>query len=259
MRFTALIAALVLAGVAWIACWQEVQLVRLKRQIKNRTEAAPVVTRPRVKLAAYHPPARTALSQLDELRELLIEREEAIADARDAAGDYGIAEGSPDMDRAILQATQDLDRAIVKLAGPAAATQVTMDIPTAPVPANVQVAPVPQVILIGSAPAQTTAPTTNVYVNVAAPEPSYAYPPETEADSGSGAYAAQPLIYGGIGASIGKPTRRSARRGVSSIQAVKYFAASAGIPLSSSPLGSMVATSPLLLSQQRSASAATGR
>ena len=55
-------------------------------------------------------PLRAASPSVDRLRTLLLEREQAVADARDAAAQFGIPAG-PEMDEAVAFSTSDLDRA----------------------------------------------------------------------------------------------------------------------------------------------------
>jgi hypothetical protein len=60
------------------------------------------------------PPGRLA-----RLKDLLVERTESVFDAKDAAEQQGIADGTLEMQRAMALATADLDREIAGLLGPA--------------------------------------------------------------------------------------------------------------------------------------------
>jgi hypothetical protein len=266
MRFIAPLAALALAGVAWIGCWQEVQLVRLRRQIRTQAAqpiaavavAVPVPSIAQAVRTEAHHPAPPPSSPLDQLKELLIERQEAIADARDASAEVGIAEGSPDLDRAILLATEDLDRAIIKLAGPAAGSQLTQYIPRATLPPDVRVAPAPASPVASPSPAYVAAQPANIFVNVAAPAPVVVYEAPPAAESFAPPYGPQQIIYGGLGASFGPPRRNQARK-LTETEKARYFAAGAGIPLPRSPLPEVVVTSPVPFNPQRTATVSTGR
>jgi hypothetical protein len=247
MRLTALLAASVLAAGAWIACWQQVQLVRLKHQI-HAAAAVSEAARPNEILSdrARSEPARpeNPPHPLDRLQTLLAERQRAVADARDAAAQFGIPAG-PEMDQAIAFSTADLDQAIAKLIGPAAVAQLavvtTPSVPVAPaVPAPVAPAP----IYVTVQPAQ-------VYFTVAAPAPvvvaaAAPAPDESETEAQPAAY---PVATFGFGSSY-VTTGRSERHKPTQAEQLKYFTASAGIPLAASPLAAVATTSPLLLLRQ---------
>ena len=248
MRLTALLAATVLAAVAWIACWQEVQLVRLKHQMRavaavaTPFHAAQAQLKPARPEVALHP-----LPALDRLRSLLNEREQAAADARDAAAQLGIPAG-PEMDQAVAFSTAELDQAIAKLIGPAAAAQLAaLNEPSVPVAPMIPAPVAPAPIYLNVPPAQ-------VYVTVAAPAPvmlAPATPVPAESDP-----ADQAVAYpqtGGLGWGYVTSGRSERHHKPTQLEELKSLTASAGIPLAASPLGGVVSTSPLLLLRQHMA------
>ncbi len=251
MRLTALLAATVLAAIAWMACWQEVQLVRLKHQIRAvATVSEPAGVEPTRPEVAFHPARstlRAPLPSIDRLRALLSEREQAVADARDAAAQFGIAAG-PEMDQAVAFSTADLDQSIAKLIGPAAAAQLAAlnepSIPAAPM------TPAP----VAPAPIYVTVPPAQVYVTVAAPAPvMVAEAPalaEPDTEDETAAYPYQQT--GGLGWGY-VTSGRTERHKPTQLEELKSLTASAGIPLAASPLGGVGSTSPLLLMRQHMA------
>jgi hypothetical protein len=237
--------------VAWIACCQQVELVRLKHEIhpalaRAAAPAAPV----QPGRMATTPPQRA----IDRLKTLLIEREQAVADARDAAADLGIPSRGAEMRAAVALATADLDRSIAQLIGPEAAARLAAADAPEPDPISAPMAPAPVVVNL---------PPPQVVVNVALPPPApitLISAQAAMAEDSAGAnespvpdqpvYAASPVLYGGgLGGFVA--SRPARERKPTQAQALKYFAASAGIPLQASPLAAVATTSPLLLARGR--------
>lgn len=270
MRKTSLVLAGVAAVAAWTACWQEWRLVELRRDVEaNQTglqEARGTakaltqqVTAMRTREHQVRDHAAAVKFRLDRLKELLAEREEAIADAREAAEHLKIKDGSREMEEAIEYATRDLETQIALLAGPDAMRRPTI---SANLPPGVQIAPapvVPDVLPPSPPPAPPAAPPTEVAVNVAVnlpenlpapaePQPAYAVDP----------FGLPPVNALGVTVGNGRTKKAKPKPG----QQAKLFAASAGIPMTGTPLGAQVTrgtglgaqvgNSPLLLIQQRS-------
>jgi hypothetical protein len=261
MRLAALFAATVLAAIAWMACWQEVQLVRLRQQMRAATVASePARPQAALDLAPLDPAALNAselnpaelehsrsknalhaLPSMDRLRTLFAERERAVADARDAAAQFGIPVG-PEMDQAIAFSTADLDQAIAKLIGPEAAAQLALatepSVPVAPL-TPAPVAPAPIYVNVAPAP---------VYVTMAAPAPVVSAAASSE-DGGVEDEGTYPVATGGLGWGY-ITSGRTQRHKETQLEQLQSLTASAGIPLEASPLGGVVSTSPLLLLRQ---------
>lgn len=86
------------------------------------------------------PPSRMA-----RLKDLLVERAEALADAQDAATQGGIGEGTSEMARATELATEDVDREIAGLLGPAPGLRLPEAEPVAYAAPAAAVSPVPSI------------------------------------------------------------------------------------------------------------------
>ncbi|HZZ58328.1 MAG TPA: hypothetical protein VFE31_10900 [Opitutaceae bacterium] len=249
MRWLALLGGTILAAVAWIACWQQVELARLRRQngdqaaLLAQLEAQTGALGRRVEAddrslrdtaAALAESDQTALA-MQRLRALLIDRAQTISDVRAAAAAFHIRDGSREMLIALEQATGDLDRQIAALAGPDA----TAALGVPPDAAVLTEAPG-----LGAAPVMA-APATYVTPTVIQAPSSVVVVPQPPDDSLAEAEAPALIGLGGIG--VSGEGRRRARSPETAI----LSGAGAGIPLAVEPSFAYSTTSPLLIEREQ--------
>lgn len=247
MQKTSLVLAGVAAVAAWTACWQEVRLADLRRDAQasqqglaeargTSQELTQQVATMRTREHVVRDHAASVKFRLDHLKELLAEREAAIADARAAAEDLKIRDGSREMDDAIAYATRDLETQIALLAGPEAMRRPTI---SANLPADVQAAPAPVVPDV----APLSAPPVEVAVNVQVAQPPPAAvvylpaPPAEAPTSAADPFGLPPVAA--LGVTVGNGRNRRVKPPTQA-EKTKFFAASAGIPMTGTPLGAQV-------------------
>lgn len=259
MRWVAILGGTIIAAAAWAACWQEIQLVRLRRT--NALQAAQVTAlqaqteeldrrvaagdRALRDTAAALAAADRAALPMQRLQALLLERSQTIADVHEAAAALHIREGSREMQAALAQATMDLDGQIAELAGPEVAAGLGIGQPV-PVFPPAERLPQPPVATVA-------------YYPVYLPNgPSVADEPDA-ADAAPPAEDQTPLVgLGGIG--VSRSGRGSgAKESQSAVPKAPPLspAAGAGIPLVLRPSLAYVTTSPTLIEQEQHAPAAT--
>lgn len=248
MRWRALLGGTILAALASMACWQQVELARLRRQ--NGDQAAALAQleaqtgalgrrvladdRPlRETAAALVESDQTALA-MQRLRSLLVDRAQTISDVRAAAAAFHIRDGSREMLIALKQATGDLDRQIAALAGPDA----TAGLGVPPDEALLTDAPGSGAAPAMAAPATYVTPTV-----IQAPSSAVAPPPPDD----SLAEAETPALIGLGGIGVSGEGRRHALSPGSAV----LPGAGAGIPLTVEPSFASSTTSPLLIEREQ--------
>lgn len=245
----------ILAAVCGVTVWEQVEMVGLRRQLARQSDLLEAAARRSADLerrlaaaqgAGHQLGGRFALAgaagRIARVDALFGDLDHDFSDARDAAHEEGIADGTAEMNRAIAAASADTVQRLAGLIGSAMADRLFVlevesnrwaQVPAAaPAPAQ----PPSQTTVVVNVAPQAVAQPVAVPVPVPVPEVETS---ASEEEAPAGAPVAiwpAPVFYSAPAAPFReRPGHRPiARRFATSPAAVRFFAASAGIPLSTS-------------------------